>query len=122
MSEIKVGEYVRTKKGFIGKLIEIDLNNNAYYLDCGQCVSPINIVNHSKKRIDLIKVGDIIQLNGEEGLKYEVLKISYTKSKGKHIHIINPFRTEGGKDIFIEDIKSIVTKEQFEKVMYKVGG
>ena len=110
----KYGDYVRT--------------TNKYGYECGsdwdgKCYSYIKtteIVKHSKNLIDLIEVGDVIKLKGEEKLKYEVLKISYSKEKGKHIHIINPFRTEGGKDIFVEDIKSIVTHEQFKSIEYKI--
>lgn len=111
MSEIEKGEYVRTKKGKIFKY-----GKGRTYLGKNN-----KIVKHSKKLIDLIEVGDLIQLKGEEQLKYEVLKISYTERKEKHIHIINPFRTEGGKDIFIEDIERILTKEKFEEESYKVG-
>lgn len=114
MSEIEVGEYVRTdcmitkaQEGFIDIL---EKGKSAFG----------KVVKHSFNLIDLIEVGDIIQLKGAEELKYEVLKISCSPSKGKHIHIINPFRTEGGKDIFIEDIKSIVTKEQFKSVEYVI--
>ena len=47
--EIKVNEYIRTKKGKIGKLIDIDIKNNAYYLDCKSCVSLEAIKNHKEK-------------------------------------------------------------------------
>lgn len=77
MSEIEIGEYVRTKKGRIGKLIDIDLRNNAYYLDCKSCVSLGNIKNHKEKLLDLIEVGDYV--NG-----YKILEIAdsiYPNSK-----------------------------------------
>ena len=68
--------------------------------------------------MDLIEEGDVIVL--KDNKKYEVLKISWSKSKGNHIHIINPLRMQGGIDIFADDIKSIVTKEQFKSVEYEV--
>lgn len=118
--EIKVGDYIRTHSGSIVKIIT-GLKYD-YWADNGMCYTETEnaIKDYSSNIIDLIEVGDVIQLNGTKELKYEVLRISYSDKKGKHIHIINPFRTEGGKDIFIEDIKSIVTKEQFKEIEYKV--
>lgn len=114
--EIKVGEYVKLERGEIFKIDEYTTN---YYNSNKEYITN-EVVKHSKNIIDLIEVGDVIQLKGEEKLKYEVLKISWSKSKGKHIHIINPFRTEGGKDIFIEDIAEILTHEQYESNCYRL--
>ena len=130
MENVKIGEFVRTKKGIIAKIqayqefkIYGDGDGNAifksYETDRGT-IDDVEIENHSLNIIDLIRVGDLIQLKGAEKLKYEVLKISYSDSKGKHIHIINPFRTEGGKDRFVEDIFSIVTEEQFQSREYSL--
>ena len=129
MDKIEVGEYVRTIDGNIARLIKREIKdedvkdgmlfdnyiyeNHTYIREC--CLKE-KIKTHSKNKIDLIEVGDIIILKDKR--KYEVLKISYSKSKGKHIHIINPLRMEGGKDIFAEDIKSILTHEQFESMKY----
>ena len=123
--EIKVGEWVRTFNGEIGKIIKIK-NDDEYSYDYYVCDNDsatsfkMQIVKHSPNLIDLVEVGDVIQLKGAEKFKYEVLQISWIKSKGKHIHIINSFRMEGGKDIFIEDIESLITHEQFEQIKYKV--
>lgn len=125
--KIEIGEFIRTKKGYIRQVVRRDVDDYIL-LDVGfesanhltKIEEKEDIVKHSKNLIDLIEVGDLIELRGAEKLKYEVLKISYSPSKGTHIHIINPFRTEGGKDIFIEDIQSIVTKEQFENIKYEV--
>lgn len=119
--EIRVGEYVRTKYGEIGIITQV-YPQIKWIKKINPSLLDYNIIkNHSFEQMDLVKVGDVIQLKGAEELKYEVLKISWSKSKGKHIHIINPFRTEGGKDIFIEDIKSIVTKEQFKTIEYTIN-
>ena len=118
--EIEVGEYVRTKYGEIGIITET-FPKIKWIKRVNPSLLDYNLIkNHSFEQMDLVEVGDVIQLKGAEELKYEVLKISWSKSKGKHIHIINPFRTEGGKDIFIEDIKSILTKEQFNANCYEV--
>ena len=117
--KIEVGEYVRNKEG---KIIKVTWVGQAIVTNDRYTMSKLSgeITKHSKNIVDLIEVGDLVQLKGEEKLKYEVLKISWSPSKGKHIHIINPFRTEGGKDVFIEDIKLILTSEQFENNSYRL--
>lgn len=117
---IEVGEYVRTKYGEIGIITQV-YPQIKWIKKVNPSTLDYNLIKtHSFEQIDLVEVGDVIQLKGAEKLKYEVLKISWSKSKGKHIHIINPFRTEGGKDIFIEDIESLITHEQFEQIKYKI--
>ncbi len=130
MAEIEVGEYGRTNFGKMIKfawleslegkryenkvlLINEDmLNNDFYYFHKGE-----KIVKHSKQLIDLIEVGDYV--NGREV---------------KHIGMFEGF-PDYPKLIFVdethlipddtcenEDIKTILTKEQFETNCYKVGG
>ena len=127
VANIEVGEYVRINKDRryigIGKIVRISNIDGTIYVNTSINSLPIayareQITKHSKNIIDLIEVGDIIKLkNGE---KYEVLNISWSKSKGKHIHVINPFRMEGGKDVFKEDIAEVLAKEQFKQISYKV--
>lgn len=124
-SKIQVGEYVRTKCG-ISKVIKnvdefvteeqscVDFIDGLYH----QVINKNMVINHSQNMMDLIEEGDVIVL--KDNKKYEVLKISWSKSKGKHIHIIYQLRMYGGIDIFENDIKSIVTKEQFERMKYEV--
>lgn len=132
-SKIQVGEYVRTKHFGIARCIKIfgekkqlflfdkldeecwsgDLENVLFECDLEKVIK-----KHSFNIIDLIEEGDVIVLRDNK--KYEVLKISWSKSKGNHIHIINALRMQGGIDIFADDIKSIVTKEQFKSVEYEV--
>ncbi len=129
--KIEVGEYIRTEDGAIGKVkrIETELEeidginkwHKWYVFDKNIEEIHINesyIKKHSFNIIDLIEEGDVIVLRDNK--KYEVLKISWSKSKGNHIHIINSLRMQGGVDIFAYDIKSIVTKEQFKNVEYKI--
>ena len=129
--EIKVGDYVRLNRNQgINKIIEIE-DDSRYILEneiadengeITDCICKYDledeILNYKTNIIDLIEEGDIIVL--KDGRKYEVLKMSWSKLKGRHIHIINPLRLEGGKDIFIDDIKSIVTKEQFKSIEYEI--
>ena len=124
MSEINVGEYIRTNRGIIAKVIyireatryrctsgTISHSPERYFLDNEQkhSVSSGYVKTHSKNIIDLIEVGDYV--NGmrvkdvyrPEGtyVKYIVIKENYSISSN-------------------EDIKNIATNEQFNSVMYKV--
>ena len=133
--EVKIGEYIRSKGGTLGKCIDTRydfedgemcdefITIEPWYIGSfkiPQAQDKSTIVKHSFDLIDVVEVGDVIRLKGEEKLKYEVLKIS-EDGEQKHIHIINPFITEGGKDIYIEDIAAIVTKEKFENDEYEVN-
>ena len=112
--EIEVGEYVRTKKGAIGKLIEIDKKAAAYYLDCLKCVSLKNIVKHSKQLIDLIENKDILKIKIHKEIIFFGINENTSDIKYKEL---------------IENIKNgeyellqILTHQQFETNCYKVGG
>ena len=110
---MKAGEYVRTKNGIIGK-IEIKnfigyndwIIDTLYYNDdeiiddwtCG--VKEYDILKSSPNIIDLIEVGDYV--NGEKVTN--INGILYVKNIGALEEI---------------NIKSIVTKEQFEAMEYK---
>ena len=118
--EIKENEFIRTKTGKIDKVI----NNNYYmsqYIECEKrIVEKENIVKHSFNIIDLIEVGDIIEINKE---KYEVI---YDESLDK-LGVLIPNRDCLGirhsalEHIFMkyEDI-TILTKEQYQSNCYTV--
>ncbi len=126
--EININEYIRTYEGIIGKVLEDeDIGENGVcidttflddYADETNFVKYEDIKKHSFNIINLIEEGDVIVL--KDNKKYEVLKISWSKSKGTHIHIVYPLRMYGGIDIFENDIKSIVTKEKFKSIEYEV--
>ena len=113
MEEIKIGEYVRINKDFrkfclgIGEVVNVV--KNEVYVRLNN-VLPISfninsIAKHSKNIIDLIEAGDYVN-----GKKIEETKI-YTD------------RIIGGglQETFYDyQIKSIVTKEQFEGVKFEV--
>lgn len=122
MSEIKVGEYVRTYDGYIGKLVKNIpnvLNNLKIDVkrEIKHCDNSIDnyiytrkgfIVKYSEQLVDLIEEGDYVN--------------------GKLIHYVleNPKNGEtmicygNGKHIDNKHIKSIVTKEIFEEMEYKL--
>lgn len=116
MSEIKVGEYVRTNEGYIGKLIQIIPNVLNYYV----IDTKIKVRNdgmpetylysrdgygfkHSPNIIDLIRVGDFV--NGKR-----VIGVSNITGWVDTI-----------EDVIYKDmIKSVVTKERFAESEYRI--
>lgn len=135
---MKVGEYCRNKYG-IAKVIDIENNNGIDILvfDKPICflvdkktgeikddrllnklalIDDIDLskIKHSKKLIDLIEVGDYINGN-------KIIKIC-DDFAGRKILVYG--YDDGERQVAItiyeEDIKSILTKEQFEAMKYKV--
>lgn len=123
--KIEVGEYVRTNKGNIGKIVEIRLGFNKdtqlyqdiYILDNGLWTVLDYIVKHSKQLIELIEVGDYVN-----------------ERKVKHIAMFEGF-PDYPKLIFVDEtylipgescendeIKTILTKESYMANCHKVGG
>ncbi len=127
--ELKEGMYVRTEKGYIAKILGVDyllddngceLNNiEAVYFDkmvdeigkdiYAGCVS--QVFKECRVRdnlIDLIEEGDYV--NG--------YKVTYIDNDSKTLRV-DAFNW-GTNIIENEDIKSVVTKEQFNSVKYEV--
>ena len=105
---MKVGDYVRTKKGEIGRIINYIDEPTDYYFNCYETdlkktfgskyiTEYDNEIKSSPKLIDLIEVGDYV--NG----------------------VLVTTRMIDNLEMYFNDIKSIVTKEQFESMEYKVG-
>lgn len=120
--EIQVGEYVRTTSGFIAKCIE----KNEYNLEFDDSIrksyselwshlypNENDVLKHSFNLIDLIEKGDyvngdkVVDVGGAWKDNLETITIIECKSLGE---IANS-----------EEIKSVVTHEQFEQAEYKVG-
>ncbi len=96
MSEIEVGEYVRTDNGEIHKVIDIEKGSIKIKSQYKEWIGLCCIANHSKQLIDLIEVGDFV--NGHR---------IFCKIHG---------------EIGEKDIETILTKEQYLANCYKVGG
>lgn len=103
--------YIRTYDGFIRK-IKVVSKENAPLVLCMINNKPYT-VNDIKKAshniIDLIEVGDYV--NGRE-----VIDIFYNEND----EVIG-IDTRGSVDYVESGIKSIVTKEQFESMEYRLG-
>ena len=125
--KIEAGEYIRSKDGYIGRvelIIEDEQERQNYYICEKDNVMASNykdnIVKHSKNIIDLIEVEDYV--NGVLVISVEdVDKNSYCIPR--RIILCNRDRgcTLPPLKIYEKDIKSIVTKEQFSDIEYKVG-
>ena len=129
--KIKVGEYCRVNEDVrflaigIGKIVRIDINEKYVYIEMKNKVLnalPMqieikNIVKHSKNIIDLIEEGDYV--NG-----YKVVKSNLeSKKHGKYVDVYCPsqnLKLEFLEHVFAEQIRTIVTKEQFAQMQYLV--
>ena len=111
--KIEVGEYVRTKFS-IGKVKSIGIDENLIYFknyECLKCTHKKDIVKHSKNIIDLIEEGDYV--NGHK------IIMDLEQSK-KHYNSKDNFVTAKGYTFEENEIKSIVTHEQFLSIEYKI--
>ena len=125
--KIEVGEYIRTKKGNICKVLATRekssfITNNGYtstyqeryFVDNTKQYSILSkpyVVKHSKNIIDLIEVGDYV--NGSK-------VIDIAQGKTKAVYIESQEQKLALIPIVEKQIKSIVTKEQFKEMEYKV--
>ena len=116
MEEIEVGEYVRSNLGTMGKVTKIDSITNTKFLYEDKTLITIdkNVYKHSKNIIDLIEVGDYV--NG-----YKVIGVTLDPAPSGKCVDIDCDKPSYESYLFEEQIDSIVTKEQFASMEYKVG-
>jgi len=128
--KLEVGMYVRTEYG-IEKIKLIDENfmdgdttfiatdkdefRGAYNGKLNGFTTGNNVIKKASHNIiDLIEVGDYV--NG-----YKVVDIKIFSDGNKYVVIATEKHQSFWKDkVFEDEIKSIVTKEQFESISYKV--
>ena len=125
--KLEVGMYVRfkDKRGshYIRKITSVNTEypGKLYagiYIDktTNNCngVSLKNIINASRRLIDLIDKGDYV--NG-----YKVLWVYNTEiAKSGPLYVVIDNHDDGESRIVDEDIKDIVTKEQFNSMKYEI--
>lgn len=120
IKELEIGECVRDKNGNIDKIENYSLGCCVWHCVKGMCIDRCNtvgthltdIVKHSKNIIDLIEIGDYV--NG-----YSIDNII----NGVLVHRANGIDRSGYLIPIIQyenDIKSIVTKEQFASLEYRI--
>ena len=125
MSDIEVGEYARTKKGIIGILLKqyTHKNGGVTYPEPQEWVLDVNgekyvaneadyeyIVKHSKNIIDLIEIGDYVN-------EYKVLEVCQERGWIE----VDCDKPSAETTIWESEIKTILTKEQFEREVYVVN-
>ena len=116
--KLEVGQFARLKSGYICKIININdfrepnmkYGVEASYLRDIMFIGDEDILKASHNIIDLIEVGDYV--NGHKVLNIEQYQIEVESSA---------IENETWEEIEFYEIKSIVTKEQFEQMAYKVG-
>ena len=135
--KIEVGDYIRTKDGIIGKVLEdedivedgvyIDTTFLNDYADETNFVKYEDIKKHSFNIIDLIEEGDYVNGFLIDYINLDC-KVPFLRSERPYREATTWYKDliEKGKDYNMclhfkqEDIKSIVTKEQFKIVEYEV--
>ncbi len=117
---MKVGDYVRTNKGEIGKIIDFINEPTDYYFNCYMTTLKQftdkyiteynNNIKSSPSIIDLIQVGDYVNGSKVLDIAQAPKKAIYTEQEngGALLPIVN------------NRIESILTKEQFESMEYKI--
>jgi len=122
---MKVGDYVRTEYGVIAKIdniVNFEQENKKPYLNFNNMLvwteddrnvvgSRGIIIKSSPNIIDLIEVGDYVN-----GSKVQEIGEGYVE-----IEEYSGLNNDMPFVVKTEDIKSIVTKEQFESIEYKIG-
>ena len=116
--KLEVGMYIRTKDGIIARIKEIDnnerlyLNQKSIYTDDYKhdLIIDYEVIKASYNIIDILEVGDYV--NG-----YLVLNVL---DFNDNTRILSLERIYDNK-ITEEDIKSIVTKEMYSSVKYRLG-
>lgn len=121
-NEIEVNEYVRINmdnRNCIGIGRVSRIVNETIYVNMSNKYLPVSfqidkIVKHSKKIIDLIEVGDIVE---DQYNKYEVAFIA-----GNKIYCNDYYDDDSLVVLEEKDLKTILTREQYLDDCYKVGG
>jgi hypothetical protein len=107
MNKLEVGMYVRTKVGNIGKIIDYHGDVTDYFWGCYETdlteslsknyITEVDILKASYNITDLIEVGDYV--NGEY---VDLFSLEHYRKNPKNI-------------------KTIVTKEHFKSIEYRLG-
>ncbi len=124
VDKIKIGEYIRTKKGIIAKVCAYqelrfyDENRvgaifYSFYTDKGE-IADVDVSKHKIDIMDLIEVGDVLKLKDEEEDFVFCVGIARENETLTYQELIDKIKSSEVK------LLSIVTKEQFNEVEYEV--
>jgi len=125
-NEIKVNEYIRTKRGIIDKAVKIlddyiFLESKFFITEYGESstfIKKTDVVKHSPNLKDLIQKDDFV--NGDR-----VVAIDYTEDEnGNYVDVLGIMEIDDDYAYPIElrviNIQEVVTKEMMESISYKV--
>lgn len=128
MNKLNVGDYVRTKYG-IAKIIAVNkdvelnyINGNTVSLDtitivCDKGYTISESYPTSPNIIDLLEVGDVLVIKDFVDEACMIFTDIYLiQNEQQLLNIKNDLEKNKNKKLY-----SIVTKEQFENISYKVG-
>lgn len=112
--KLEVGLYARTESCGIVKIEGFySTLSDDYIATHNDLVRKKEITKTSYNIIDLIRAGDFV--NGK------LVTDVYLDGATKYIKLDNAYENGKGVRTYAEDIKTIVTCEQFESMSYKVG-
>ena len=119
---MKVGDYVRTDTGQIGKISYFE--GDMVRVDCDKFITYKNnhneIIKISPNIIDLIEVGDYVNGKRVEWIGYDLYRENEDKTLtgiGEKRILFNEFTKDSVRE---KGIKSIVTREQMESMEYRL--
>ena len=126
---IEMGEYIRTKKGEIMKVTSIPVKQEdddivTYQTDKGWAELESDIVKHSKNIVDLIEIEDYV--NGEKVVDIFDIYLNEENEELASKRVLTKYRKAQytGLDLqyylYEEDIKSVLTHEQYERNCYRL--
>lgn len=132
--ELNIGDYVRTKDNGIAKIIDSRITKKGgdiyctvqtvyttYITDNNLYLTDGDIIKISPNIIDLIEVGDYVNGERVEWIGYDLYRENEDKTLtgiGEKRILFNEFTKDSVRE---KSIKSILTKEQFESMEYKIG-
>lgn len=123
MKKIEVEEYVRTDNGEIHKVLDTEKGSVKIKSQYKEWIGLCCIKKHSKQLIDLIEVGDVIKyFSNYLGRKIKIEVIFTCNRENDYKWGLGYVGTNIDDYIMIEEIKEILTKEQYMANCYKVGG
>lgn len=125
MEEIEVGDYVRTRNGDIGKVLDITnvtMQKRKKYLikwniSKAYYITAIRMVKHSKNITDLIEEGDILRIKVQYHHKIEpryILEEIKDKKTATWKNLLEQI------DLCHYEIIEILTKEQYDANCYRL--
>lgn len=124
--------YVRTNKGEIAKIVA----DNPYLVNIDKfkkdgitlrTLRKIDIIKASHNIIDVLEVGDVVTFKNDEDV-YKINCVPNEESTCDCFYLVFDYATQYGledievsKETMLNTLESVITREQFEQIAYKVG-